>query len=313
MTSISSFSTTTTATGTGDWDEGGTWDNGIPGCFDTIVIPAGVTVTITSTVDLTGCPPIYIEVQGELHFQTGKKLDLPLGSIVYMVPGPPPGTLTGGGGGGSSNWIDIGGTTYWSAGDGDLTGPVALCASCSMLPIELLYFTATDSDYDRQVDLNWETASETDNDYFTIERSANGADWIEIADVDGAGTSSINIKYHEVDKNALFGNSYYRLKQTDLNGEFDYSPIVQVNQNNIQEIKLYPNPANSGDEVVLNFPSGHESNVDVNILSIDGKLVYQATFDISETHQVIIDIGVEFIPGLYLVKTNLLTAKLVVK
>lgn len=306
------FAATTTATSSGDWDVAGTWDNGAPGCFDTIIIPVGITVTVTDQENLESCPGTYIWVQGELHFQSGKKIDLPCGSAVYMDAGPPAGQLTGGGGGGNSNWIKICNIVVWSAGDGNLTGPEILCIGCS-LPIELVSFTAKMRDDDRKADLDWVTASEQENDYFTIERSPNGEDWIEIVDVDGAGNSNTTLHYHEVDANPLFGVSYYRLKQTDFNGEFSYSPIVKLSQYEIEAIEMYPNPANEGDQVVMNFPKGHGSPVEVNIFAMDGKIVYQATFDITDTQQLIIDIGLEFQPGMYTVKTQYMNAKLIVR
>lgn len=243
----------TTATSSGNWSEGGIWDNGQPGCFDTIVIPVGVIVEITTQQDLTACQPQYILVQGELTFKNGKKLDLSCGSVVYIDSGPPAGTLSGGGGGCNSNWVKICGDIYWSAGDGDLTGPAILCEACS-LPIELIFFEAVFNDVLRRVDLDWATASETDNDFFTIERSINGSDWTELVQVDGAGNSSTRIDYHEIDPKPFYGDSYYRLKQTDFDGEFSYSPIVLITQNGEMEIVAYPNPSHQGDEVVLNFP-----------------------------------------------------------
>src|SRR5687768_15389487 len=163
------FATTITADQTGNWNQNTTWNiDAVPGCFDTIVIPAGITVTITVTVNLTSCPPVYILVQGTLHFQSGKKLDLPDGSVVYMAPG---GSLTGGGGGGNSNWITIDGDSYWTAGDGNVSGPAILCQSCS-LPIELVSFTANLAE--GVVSVQWQTASEQDNDYFWVQRSQDG-------------------------------------------------------------------------------------------------------------------------------------------
>src|SRR5687767_6458474 len=83
----SARATSITADQSGAWNNTSTWNiDAVPGCYDTIVIPAGITVTITVTVDLTACPPVYILVQGTLFFQSGKKMDLPAGSVVYMEP-----------------------------------------------------------------------------------------------------------------------------------------------------------------------------------------------------------------------------------
>ena len=81
------------------------------------------------------------------------------------------------------------------------------------LPIELLSFRATPDA--SQVDLDWSTATETNNDYFTIERSTNGVDWSEIVRQPGSGTTTSQVNYHAIDPNPFVGTSYYRLKQTD--------------------------------------------------------------------------------------------------
>ena len=199
----------------------------------------------------------------------------------------------------------------WKGKDGQATGPTGFGGA--PLPIELLFFTAQLGDDDRTVELKWATASEADNDFFTLERSANGTDWIPLVEVAGAGNSSQRIDYQERDKQPLFGDSYYRLKQTDYNGDFTYSPAVNVSQNGLTEMEMYPNPVNIGADVILNFPESSKDIIDVNILSMDGKLVHQSTYDISSTHQIILNIGLEFLPGLYLVKTELISAKLVVR
>jgi hypothetical protein len=265
-------------------------------------------MTITQTVDLTACPNTYIWVLGTLNFQTGKKLDLSCGSVVFMDFG---GALTGGGGGGNSNYVKICGTTFWKAGDGDLAGPTILCESC-LLPIELLFFQAEPQENERIVDLNWSTASETDNDYFTVERSPDGINWTEILEVEGAGNSSIKLDYYEQDKEPLFGESFYRLKQTDINGEYDYSPIVRINQNGISEILLYPNPANQGDQVVIILPFYSEQYLEIEVTSVDGKIVYHKTIDLIVTKQVILSVSEEFVPGVYLVRAEDQCLKLVV-
>jgi len=95
------------------------------------------------------------------------------------------------------------------------------------LPIELLSFEAKISG--EVINLVWTTASETNNDYFTVERSKNGLDFEDIIKMDGAGTSGRGITYLAVDDNPLPNVSYYRLKQTDYDGTFTYSKIVAVN------------------------------------------------------------------------------------
>lgn len=305
---------TVTAISSGDWSEGGIWDSGVaPGCYDTIIIPAGIVVDVDAHIDLTGCPATYIWVQGELHFVTGNKMDLACGSVVYMDPGPPSGSLTAGNGGGNSNWITICNDPYWTAGDGDLSGPAVLCQNCS-LPIELISFSASPDN--NIVYLDWETASETDNDYFTIERSSNGQDWIAITEVDGAGNSSASIEYHEQDRSPLWGVSYYRLKQTDFNGDFTYSdPVVVDLDGNMtgESLTVFPNPVTQGNDLTVFLPQESESPAKVVITAMDGKIIYEATYDLYNNTGIVITIDYEFVPGTYIINSNYRSAKLIIR
>jgi hypothetical protein len=110
----------------------------------------------------------------------------------------------------------------------------------SALPIELTAFNAT-PDADNSVMLDWITASEKDNDYFTVERSVNGTDWDALENLKGAGNSNATLHYNTLDEAPLEGVSYYRLKQTDFNGGMSYSEIVAV-ERKAPAYKIYPNP-----------------------------------------------------------------------
>lgn len=110
----------------------------------------------------------------------------------------------------------------------------------STLPIELITFDAFRKD--RQVELLWKTASENNNDYFTIERSVNGKSWENIQTVQGAGNSSQVIEYSWLDNSPYSAISYYRLKQTDYDGTTEMFNIVSVQQNDVEELQAYPNP-----------------------------------------------------------------------
>lgn len=105
------------------------------------------------------------------------------------------------------------------------------------LPIELLYFDALA--IGAQVALNWATATEQNNDFFTVERSADGLIWEEVLVMNGAGTSIHKIDYSAVDSRPLSGLSYYRLKQTDYDGQFSYSTISSVFMNSENKSLLY--------------------------------------------------------------------------
>lgn len=102
------------------------------------------------------------------------------------------------------------------------------------LPIELLYFQA--SEHDRYNHLTWSTASETNNDYFNIEKTQDGVVFYNIATIKGAGNSSSQ-NYYEYDDYDLNNNvTYYRLKQTDYDGKFKHHDIISVD--NTKKIRI---------------------------------------------------------------------------
>jgi hypothetical protein len=113
-----------------------------------------------------------------------------------------------------------------------------------VLPVRLLSFTAN-LQADNTVKLNWETASEINNDKFTVERSAYGINWFTVTNI-AAGNSSVGQRYSYVDITALQGITYYRLKQTDLSGQINYSAISIVNRKAANGIFIYPNPVTGG-------------------------------------------------------------------
>ncbi len=112
------------------------------------------------------------------------------------------------------------------------------------LPIHLLYFTAKPEA--KKVRLDWATASETNNDYFTVERSQDGEHFSELFKKPGAGISTTNLYYFGYDNKPITGTSYYRLKQTDFDGKYEYSDIESVSlqgTSDFEGLKVYPNPS----------------------------------------------------------------------
>lgn len=109
-----------------------------------------------------------------------------------------------------------------------LYGPFTL-GSVTPLPIQLLDFSAAYNG--KTVDLNWITASETNNNYFTVERTKNGNDFLTITKVQGAGSSSTLHYYSANDDAPENGLSYYRLMQTDFDGANSFSKLVPVRIN----------------------------------------------------------------------------------
>jgi subtilisin-like proprotein convertase family protein len=126
------------------------------------------------------------------------------------------------------------------------TQPQCITVNCgTSLPIGLVSFEATALD-NNSVRLNWETSSEQNNDYFTVERSLSGVDgWEAIGIVGGAGNSETPKDYSMIDNLPLSGVSYYRLKQTDYNGQERIHEMesVYIDIAGVGDLVLFPNPA----------------------------------------------------------------------
>ncbi|MEO5643478.1 MAG: T9SS type A sorting domain-containing protein [Bacteroidia bacterium] len=140
--------------------------------------------------------------------------------------------------------------------------------STSTLPIELLEFTAAPEGQD--VITQWVTATETNNDYFLVERSINGSTFETAGRVDGAGNSTQLLSYQFKDEHPYTGTSYYRLKQVDYNGGFSYSQVVPVTFAPETISAVYPNPSCDG---VFTFVQGSVAVNEVAIFSADLKLI----------------------------------------
>ncbi|MBK9450753.1 MAG: T9SS type A sorting domain-containing protein [Bacteroidetes bacterium] len=112
----------------------------------------------------------------------------------------------------------------------------------AFLPTEWLHFDAKVNSTEG-VDLLWTTATEINNDFFTVERSADGVQWEEIAEVDAVGNSEVASEYRLSDEKPLADRSSYRIRQTSLDGSSSYSEVKEVNFDAVPEILIYPNPA----------------------------------------------------------------------
>ena len=138
------------------------------------------------------------------------------------------------------------------------------------LPIVLQDFTVEKDN--ECVNIDWTTLSESNNDYFEIQRSKESENFEAIGVIDGAENSNIALNYKYIDNKPLDGTSYYRLKQVDFNGDFSYSEIANISYGIIsQQIESFPNPANN--EVSFIFPSLYNEEVELLIYDITGKTI----------------------------------------
>lgn len=140
------------------------------------------------------------------------------------------------------------------------------------LPINLLEFNAELTD-EETVDLTWSTVSEVDNEYFTIERSADGRNFSFLTRIEGAGNSTVLQQYQTTDDHPLKGVSYYRLSQTDADGQTTSFDMVAVNNDNaISDIAVVPNPIIGN--ATLFFGAGAKGACDITIYDLSGRKLY---------------------------------------
>jgi len=176
------------------------------------------------------------------------------------------------------------------------------------LPISLLSFDAVCKN--DIVNINWSTASETNNDYFTIERSTDATNWEFVNNIPGNGNSNTVMYYSANDDKPYNGTSYYRLKQTDFNGQSEtFSPVAVIcgDAGGEQSITYYPNPFTS--ELILEMNNISAENAVIKIYDVMGRIVYKNTFSESplSNQKIIMDLqslpsgiySAEFVAGEY--------------
>jgi hypothetical protein len=162
--------------------------------------------------------------------------------------------------------LDFTDPTYFSI---SLNNPILIAG---IVPVELTSFVASASN--ESVILKWETASETNNRGFEIERSTDNLSFKTLGFVAGKGTTVENNSYTYVDKNVANETYYYRLKQYDLNGTFSYSEIVEVSNILPTVYNLsqnYPNPFNPSTSIKFGLPV--DSKVIITIYNSLGEVV----------------------------------------
>ncbi|MDT3695957.1 MAG: T9SS type A sorting domain-containing protein [Ignavibacterium sp.] len=141
-----------------------------------------------------------------------------------------------------------------------------------VIPVELTSFSAiTDNN---NVLLNWSTATETNNSGFIVERRSTNSDWQSITFVNGNGTTTRAQKYSYVDRNLAEGKYYYRLKQVDFNGSFEYSNIVEaviLSPTKFELSQNYPNPFNPSTTISFTIPQS--GNVKLSVYNLLGQEV----------------------------------------
>jgi len=189
------------------------------------------------------------------------------------------------------------------------------------LPVTMLYFNAEKLGETQSL-LNWATASEINNDHFDVERSSDAETWAKIGQVKGAGTTEVQTDYSFTDQEPLSGINYYRLKQVDVDGNFEYTNITDVtfdgstggSDKSASTLSVYPNPLNQSSQLNIALTSTTDNINEVSIVNEVGQVVYSTLLPQIQNYQVV---GLNLPSGVYIVTVHTqsntqLTSRLVI-
>lgn len=159
------------------------------------------------------------------------------------------------------------------------------------LPVTWLSFTGQQQG--KSVLLKWATAHELNNDHFDVERSNDGRSFVKIGQV--ISSSGNNYSFEDF---SPFSKGFYRLKQVDKDGRFDYSAVIQINSSILKKWNIYPNPCT--DQTTLFINEGLR-NISIQVISISGQVVKKLSFSVLNQGQKIpLNLG-SFARGIYVI------------
>jgi hypothetical protein len=183
----------------------------------------------------------------------------------------------------------------------------AISSSTTTTPVKLVSLKATKVNED--VLVSWATASEVNNRGFNVERSIDGKTFEYVGFVKGMGNSSVTNNYRLEDANAFVTTGvsklYYRLKQMDNDGKFEYSNIISLTNDELNEVNVvaYPNPFSDNLTIVVN--ASELENIHVDIVDISGRVMLSLdkTIDNTKNSMSINEVS-SLSQGVYFVKIN---------
>ncbi|WP_317195465.1 YDG domain-containing protein [Rufibacter psychrotolerans] len=175
------------------------------------------------------------------------------------------------------------------------------------LPVTLLSFEGKQGS-NASVNLSWRTATEKDNDYFQVERSQDGRAFAAIGQVKGNGTTNVVQAYSYTDGTAPAGTVYYRLKQVDYDGKFEYSKVIAVKASgrNGAEATLVAKPNPTPGKVVLTSTETATGPVTLTLYHSSGRVVAQKL--VEQGQELSLDLAGQ-VPGIYYVQAQTATGK----
>ncbi len=187
---------------------------------------------------------------------------------------------------GGVQWLNMGedaidqGADILSLGGIDILNRFTLANISAPLSVRLIRFYVIPSAND--VMLHWVTSSETNNQYLAVERAPDGLHFMEIGQVPGYGTISQEQQYQFIDQLPLSGKSWYRLRQVDIDGKINYTPVLMISRDfkSLQQASIFPNPV-IGTSVYLNFNTSQTGAQTFMLYNQGGVLLKQFSVNLS--------------------------------
>lgn len=167
---------------------------------------------------------------------------------------------------------------------------------CAIVPVEMTYFTAKHMSEKETVMLEWATESELDNSHFEVEHSLDSKAWTAIGKVEGHGTTAEAHVYGFEYENNKAGTHFYRLKQVDIAGTFEYSAIQSIEIGRAEKWDFFPNPINDK----LTIQTTTEGEFIISVYDSKGSLVKSIAVNTTEDSAIELDLEA-FTSGLYFI------------
>jgi hypothetical protein len=265
----------------GAWNDLTLWNINVRGdgvARSKVVIPSAFTVSVDNGVNAFGLGDVDIDILGTLNMALNTTINLTAtSSIEINGPGKIIGTS-------NTQTIIIGGVVKYD-GSIDLTKSGRSIASAatgvspngfyafSVLPVTFNSFSV--SQQDKDINIRWSTASEINNAFFEVERSFDGRSWTVISKQTGAGSATAISTYQYTDNNATSEIIYYRIKQTDIDGNFNYSSIKTIHAGQAQYARVYASNKNLN----IDLKQDMKNTLTVMILNTNGQLLDKKDFN----------------------------------
>lgn len=269
-----------TAIANGFWDDPNIWNPvGAPtgSAADNVVcIPAGITVQVKNSpyqnTPLANRPTLYIFICGTLQFTSSGKLYLSTMSTVNILPST--GVLSGAN---ASTIIEIGNcavpTVCQWQGPSIINAPYYLSGTgqgAGVLAASLKKFNATLLN-SSEVEINWTSLTEEHSLEYIVERSTDSKKWSSTITIPSRGNSNSEINYTTIDKSPASGINFYRLKEVDIKGNFQYSAVVKITNKTSERLIVFPNPAHHTANMYSSI--AFNTNQSVQLFSMTGSLL----------------------------------------